>query len=149
MRFMIMEAKPTQYAVYDHGTTIPACFMRWTSSGVPWQAPGGNSGDRRRHEDMYDGIRRWHGSDVQNGERPGWPHQSVGVSGLAHRVQSQAPEGYSGDRRPSRHEDMYDGVPNRHGSSAQYSERPGWPHQSVGVPVPARRVSAFDGGAQA
>jgi hypothetical protein len=98
---------------------------------------GGYSGNRRDESAaVYDGVPHRHGYDGQDGARPGWPHQSVGVPGPAQRVMSQAPGGYSDNRRDEAAA-IYDGVPHRHGYDGQDGARPGWPHQSVGVPGPA------------
>ena len=91
------------------------------------QAPGGFSGNRRHEaEAVHDEVPHRPGPDGQYGERPGWPHHSVGVPGPAHsvpgtgrcRVMSQAPDGYSGDRRHEA-EAVYDEVAHRPGPDGQ------------------------------
>ncbi len=63
-------------------------------------APPSLRGDRRSEAAaVYDGVPHRPEYDGQDGARPGWPHQSVGVPGPAQRVMSQAPGAYYGNRR--------------------------------------------------
>ena len=94
---------------------------------------GGYSGNRRDESAaVYDGVPHRHGYDGQDGARPGWPHQSVGVPGPAQRVMSQAPGGYSDNRRDES-APIYDGVPHRPEYDGQDGARPGWPHQLMAI----------------
>ena len=77
---------------------------------------------------IYDGVPHRHGYDGQDGARPGWPHQSVGVPGPAQRVMSQAPGGYSGNRHDEA-VSIYDGVHHRPGYDGKDGAQPGWQHQ--------------------
>ena len=83
-------------------------------------------------------IFAWDGKDG-HGDAP----EAHGVAGqmLADMQVFRAQQGIAPHSLHSNRRDeaaaIYDGVPHRHGYDGQDGARPGWPHQSVGVPGPA------------